>query len=48
MNKLIKYGAVGMVGYVIGQAAMKYRIMRNFVKATLKKDKENQEEVEAQ
>ena len=48
MNKLIKYAIVGTVGYVVGQMSIKYRIMRKVVKATLEKEKERKEEVEAQ
>jgi hypothetical protein len=44
MNKIVKYGMVGLAGYLIGHYEMKYKILKYAWKAYLKKDEEVKQE----
>ena len=48
MKKLIKYAIVGMVGYQLGQLAIKYRLVKYALDAKSEKEKESKEGDEAQ
>lgn len=48
MKNIIKYGVVGLVGYIIGFYEMKYKVIKLMLKSQIEKDTKSNEEEEAQ
>lgn len=48
MKNFIKYGAVGLIGYLVGFYGMKYKVMKLMLEAQCEKDKKSKKEEEAQ
>lgn len=46
MKNIIKYGLVGLAGYLVGFYEMKYKMMRIMLESQFKKDNESEKEKE--
>ena len=48
MKNFIKYGAVGLIGYLVGFYEMKYKVMKIMLESQCEKDKNSKKDEEAQ